>query len=144
MTHVFERLLLHCPYVNAREYLPRTLESDSVHVLPLEKNVLVRYKRGRDPLHFDDPWHVYWTPEGGSPYPEFHGDITVRAEENSRAVLELYGDYAPPFAPDQKTPDIIAGARIASSTARKLLERIAADIEERFALDEADKRREAG
>lgn len=140
MTHVFERHLLHCPYANAREYLPQTLESAAVHVIPLETNVLVRYKRGRDPLHFNDPWHVYWTAEGGSPYPEFHGDIVVRADAHSRTVLELYGDYAPPYQTDQKIPDIIAGARKASTTARALLQRIAADIEERYEIERAGSR----
>lgn len=144
MTHVFERVLLHCPYANARDYLPQTLESASVHVISLEQNVLVRYKRGRDPLHFNDPWHVYWTAEGGSPYPEFNGDILVRADERSRTVLELFGDYAPPYQTAQKAPDIITGARKASTTARALLQRIAADIEERYELELAEKRQEAG
>lgn len=138
MTHVFERLLLHCPYVHAREYLPKTLETAAAHVLSLEKKVLVRYKRGHNPLHFDDPWHVYWTAEGGSPYPEFHGDITVRADEHHLGtVLEIFGDYAPPFGSPDVPADIVSGARTASLTARALLQQIGGDIDARYELDEA-------
>lgn len=141
MTHVFERLLLHCPYADARDYLPKTLETDAAHVLPLEKRVLVRYKRGRNPLHFDDPWHVYWSAEGGSAYPEFHGDIIVRADEHHPGtVLELFGEYAPPFESAVMPADIVTGARKASITARALLERIGADIEARYKLDEVERR----
>jgi hypothetical protein len=144
MTHVFERLLLHCPYANARDYLPKTLETDDAHVLPLEKRMLVRYKRSRNPLHFEDPWHVYWSAEGGNAYPEFHGDLIVRADEHHPgAVLELFGEYAPPFESAVVPADIVTGARKASVTARALLERIGADIEARYNLDEAERWRGA-
>jgi hypothetical protein len=142
MTHVFERVVLRCPYGRAREYLPVTLETADAHVLSLEKRILVRYKRGHNPLHFDDPWHVYWTAEGGSAYPEFHGDMIVRADEHhAGAVLELFGDYAPPFDSADTPADIVAGARKASLTARALLEQVGADIEARYELEETERRR---
>jgi hypothetical protein len=142
MTHVFERVVLHCPYGRAREYLPLSLESAPAHLLSREKRILVRYKRGHNPLHFDDPWHVYWTPEGGSPYPEFHGDMIVRADEHyPGAVLELFGEYAPPFGGQDAAADIVSGARTASITARLLLEQIGADIEARYEVDETERRR---
>lgn len=160
MTHVYERIFLKCPYVRAREYLRESLEpaaeSTSPQVLPLaapltfvpgalEKNVLVRYERGRDPMHFDEPWHVFWTPEGGGPYPDFSGEITVRADESyNGAVLELHGDYAPPLGAVGKAFDMVIGAKIAASTARKLLGRIGGAMEERYRGEEAAKNAAAG
>lgn len=155
MTHIYERLFLRCPYVRAREYLREALEAavdgKSVQTLPLtaplafvpgtlEKNVLVRYERGSDPLHFDEPWNVCWTPEGGGPYPDFAGELTVRADESYRgAVLELTGDYAPPFGAVGRAFDMVIGSRIASSTAKALLQKIAASMEERYHSEEAAK-----
>lgn len=160
MTHIYERLFLKCPYVRAREYLREALEAvadgDTVQTLPLtapltfvpgtlEKNVLVRYERGRDPLHFDEPWNVYWTPEGGGPYPDFSGEMTVRADESYRgAVLELMGDYAPPFGAVGRAFDMVIGAKIASSTARSLLQQIAETMEQRYRSEEAAKDHKAG
>lgn len=155
MTHIYERLFLRCPYVRAREYLREALETaadgKSVQILPLtaplafvpgtlEKNVLVRYERGRDPLHFDEPWNVYWTPDGGGPYPDFAGELTVRADESYRgAVLELTGDYAPPFGAVGRAFDMVIGAKIASATAKTLLRQIAASMEQRYRTEEAAK-----
>ena len=154
MTHIYERLFLKCPYVRAREFLRESLEASvggNVQTLPLkarlafvpgtlEKNVLVRYERGRDPLHFDEPWNVIWTPEGGGPYPDFAGELTVRADESYRgAVLELQGDYVPPFGAVGRAFDIALGQRIASSTAQTLLRDIGDRMEQRYALEEAAK-----
>lgn len=155
MTHIYERLFLKCPYVRAREYLREALEAAAdgkgMQTLPLtaplafvpgtlEKNVLVRYERGRDPLHFDEPWNVYWTPEGGGPYPDFSGEMTVRADETYRgAVLELHGDYVPPFGAVGRAFDIVLGQKIASSTAKALLRAIADKMEQRYGLEESAK-----
>ena len=96
-----------------------------------QKRVLVRYERGCDPLHFDEPWNVFWTPEGGGPYPDFAGELTVRADENFRgAVLELTGEYVPPLD-DGRALDIVESAKITSAAAKELLARIARYIEER-------------
>ncbi len=160
MTHIYERIFLKCPYVRAREYLRESLEAAAqgkdVQSLPLtaplaflpgalEKNVLVRYERGHDPLHFDEPWKVFWTPEGGGPFPDFGGELTVRADENYRgAVLELCGEYAPPFGPVGRAFDMVLGARIASATAKELLRQIAEKMEERYRSEEAAKDQATG
>lgn len=160
MTHIYERLFLQCPYVRAREYLRDDLQAAAdgkivrslpltapMTVLPgtLEKRVLVRYERGNDPLHFDEPWNVYWTPEGGGPYPDFAGELSVRADENYRgAVLELRGEYAPPFGPVGRAFDMVVGAKIASATARALLMEIAQTMEERYHKEEAAKNQATG
>jgi hypothetical protein len=148
VTHVYERLFLKCPYVRAREYLRDDLDAVAGPLVApltfvsgaLEKNVLVRYERGRDPLHFDEPWNVYWTPEGGGPYPDFSGQLTVRAHESYRgAVLELQGDYVPPFGAVGRAFDMVVGAKIAAATARTLLQHIGISMEERYRREEAVK-----
>lgn len=155
MTHVFERHVLHCPYVRARQYLRESLEAaaadGSIHTLPLtatlsiipgalEKNVLVHYEPSVDPLHFDEPWKVRWTPENGGPYPDFSGEITIRADETyQNAVLELCGDYVPPLGLPGQVFDMAIGSRIASGTARALLQTIAGEMENRYRKEEAAK-----
>ncbi len=146
MTHVYERVFLKCPYARARAYLRDSLEPAvrdrrtqrvalhaPMHKAALHKKVLVRYEHGRDPMHFDEPWRIFWTPEGGGPYPDFGGEIIVRADETYRgAVLELRGDYAPPQGEIGKAFDMLLGAQIASATARTLLEEIGSQMEARF------------
>jgi hypothetical protein len=160
VTHIYERLFLKCPYVRAREYLHEALQAaahgKTPQTLPLtaplaaapatlEKRVLVRYERGRDPLHFDEPWNVYWTPEGGGPYPDFSGQLTVRADESYRAaILELTGDYAPPFGAFGRAFDMVVGTKIASATAKELLREIALRMEERYESEESEKNQATG
>lgn len=143
VTHIYERLFLKCPYVRAREYLREALEASAavkaVETVPTaEKNMLVRYERGRDRLHFDEPWNVYWTPEDGGPYPDFSGEISVRVDESyCGAVLEITGDYAPPFGAVGRAFDMMIGSKIASGTAQMLLRHIAEQMEERYRSEEA-------
>jgi hypothetical protein len=68
--------------------------------------------------------------------------MIVRADEHyPGAVLELFGEYAPPFGSEDASLDILSGARTASLTARALLEQIRADIEARYEVDETERRR---
>jgi hypothetical protein len=158
-TNVFERHLTDCPYARARAYLRESVEDTArkgrVTILPLtaalpfvpgalEKNVLVSYRPGQDPMRFDEPWQVHWTPEGGGPYPDFDGEITVRADESyRRAVLELRGEYKPPLGTFGQAFDLIIGSKIAARTARALLQEIARGMEERF-NDEEDLKEHVG
>jgi hypothetical protein len=152
-TTIYERQLTNCPYVRARGYLHEEIEG-SIHnagattlplkaTLPLlkgalEKDVLVSYRKGEDPLRFDEPWLVHWTPEGGGPYPDFDGELTVRADESyRRAVLELRGEYKPPLGTFGQAFDLVLGAKIAARTARALLQEIARVMEERFHGEES-------
>jgi hypothetical protein len=157
VTHIHERRFLSCPYVSAREYLRDAMQASSdgqkAHALPStapiacpegtpEKRVLVRFEPGCDPLRFDEPWNAYWTPEGGGPYPDFAGELTVRAGENFRgAILELTGEYVPPPEAMGHTLDMVTGAKIASAVAKALLEQIAQTLEERYRSEHAVKDR---
>lgn len=156
-TTIYERHLTNCPYVRARAYLNDSVEgvirNTGVARLPLkaslpllkgaiEKDVLVTYRRGVDPLRFDEPWLIHWTPEGGGPYPDFNGELTVRADESyRRAVLEIRGEYTPPLGRFGQAFDLVLGAKIASRTARALLQEIARDMERYFSQEEEFKAR---
>ncbi|MGZ3497095.1 MAG: hypothetical protein ACXWNJ_00420 [Vulcanimicrobiaceae bacterium] len=157
MTHLYQRVLLQCPYHRARLFLQKTIEEAAIggrrEVLELrlplgerdgssvEKAVFVTYGRGVDPMHFDEVWTVHWTPAGGGPFPDFDGTLTVRCDEDYVAcALELEGDYKPPLGIAGAAFDAIAGARIASSTARALLQQIGAHLQQQYEEEEARKK----
>lgn len=143
MTHVYERVPLDCPYVQAREYLRRMLEplaregspqplalAAPIGRLELPKRVLVRYARTDDPMHFDERWRVEWVPESGGPYPDFRGELRLNAGTSaSGALIELQGDFIPPSGAISRVFDMTIGARIAAATARSLLRHIGAQIQ---------------
>ena len=92
-------------------------------------------------MHLDEPWKVHWTPKDGGPYPDFDGELTVRAdEEYDTCVLELRGNYRPPGGVAGKAFDAIVGSRIASATAHELLNSIAREVQQRYERQEAAKR----
>jgi hypothetical protein len=158
MSTLFHRRYLACPYDRAR----RTLE-ESLHDLArsgrpvvqrlrvplpardgqppsLEKDVIVTYGVGHDPLHFDQPWTLHWMPSDGGPFPEFNGALTVRADEDyTTCALELRGTYEPPLGVPGAMFDTILGSRIASATAREFLKEIGMQIEARYRQEEEAK-----
>ncbi|HZZ64682.1 MAG TPA: hypothetical protein VFE17_04225 [Candidatus Baltobacteraceae bacterium] len=151
MTHVYERVPLHCPYVQAREYIREILEqavregtlqplalAAPIGRLDLPKRVLVRYARAEDPIHFDERWRVEWVPESGGPYPDFRGELRLNADSTrAGAVLELQGDFIPPSGAISRVFDMTIGARIAVATARSLLRHIGAQVRMRADRDRA-------
>lgn len=149
-TQVFESHPTRCPYHRAREYLHESLEAvakeNRITTLgltagALAKPVLVTYKHGSDAMHFDEPWLIHWTPEGGGPYPDFDGELTVRADDSYRnSLLELRGEYVPPLGAVGEVFDFALGSRIAAATARALLQQIAEHMETRYNEEEAAKK----
>lgn len=159
MSSLLQRYYLRCPYQRARTYLESSLRALATSGQPqlvslrvpinvgandsgagLEKDVIVTFGEGADPLHFDQPWTVTWTPHGGGPYPDFDGTLTVRADEDyTSSVLELRGRYEPPLGAAGAAFDAVLGSRIASATAREFLRRLAGDIEAHYRADEAAK-----
>jgi hypothetical protein len=150
MSDLNERYFLACPYNLAQQYLATSLreraQSGESGVLTLRaslagadiaKNVVVTFAAGTDPMHFDQPWRVRWTPEGGGPYPDFDGALTVRADEDyTTAILELVGEYRPPGGAFGVAFDRAVGSRIAAATAQALLEEIGTNMEMRYLSDE--------
>jgi hypothetical protein len=151
MSELLERRLVLCPYNLAQGYLAQNVGSRagapgrlaltlSLPGAELVKEVVVTYDAAVDPMHFDQPWHVHWKAESG-PYPEFDGELTVRADETYETCgLELKGSYRPPGSVVGSAFDRLVGNRIAHATAQALLERIGAELEARYAADERSKR----
>lgn len=158
MSTLFHRRYLACPYDRARRALQETLAGAAssgepqllrLHVpFPgtdgpgpgLEKDVVVTYGVGKDPLHFDEPWTLHWHPSNGGPFPDFDGTLTVRADEDyTTCALELRGTYEPPLGAPGAMFDAVLGSRVASATAREFLKEIGGRIEERYRTEERAK-----
>jgi hypothetical protein len=158
MSTLFYRRYLACPYDRARRALEETLRDLAATGRPVvqrlrvpvpgvdsaekgvEKDVVITYGVGQDPLHFDQPWTVHWTPANGGPFPEFNGTLTVRADEDyTTCALELRGAYEPPLGVPGALFDTVLGSRIASSTAREFLKEIGTRIETRYREEERAK-----
>ncbi len=107
MSDLSERFFVKCPYNLAQGYLSDDMKSRAATGTPvtitlrapigstdLTKDEDVTVGAGVDPMHFDEPWKIHWTPKAGGPYPDFDGELTVRADETySAAILELRGTY---------------------------------------------------
>ena len=155
MARLFEQRYLQCPYVRAKDYLAQSLREAAQHgheqtltlrvtmrEYDIERDVLVRYGKGADPMHFDEPWKVHWTPAQGGPFPDFDGTLTVRAGENyETAILELEGEYEPPLGAAGRVFEAAVGHRIAANTGQALLETIGEQMEARYRAEEAGKTR---
>lgn len=157
MTHLHEHRYLKCPYTRAKGYIrlafdeaakahtPRTISlqvpfagGDATGAL--HKDVIATYAEGTDPMHFDQPWKIHWTPAEGGPYPDFDGELTVRADEDyPTSILELTGSYRPPLGVPGAIFDAVLGKRIAEATARELLRTIGENMEARYRAEEAAK-----
>lgn len=146
MTNLFEKCQVHVPVERARELLAETLEgvmqgsdpaltrlSVSYPGGEVSKNVLVTYRKAIDPTRASAPWDVLWTPEGGGPFPDFDGALTIQPNADGTAMLELHGAYIPPLGAAGVVFDAVLGSKIASATAQTLLAQIAREIEERAA-----------
>lgn len=160
MSTLFHRRYLACPYDRARRALEDTLEDLAISGEPqllrlrvpfpgddgsgraLEKDVVVTYGVGEDPLHFDQPWTVHWHPSNGGPFPDFGGTLTVRADEDyTTSALELRGSYEPPLGAPGALFDAVLGSRVASATAREFLKEVGTRIEARYRQEEKAKAR---
>ena len=153
MSQLLESRVVRCPYHLAQRYLADDVAErmagagESVLTLgvtfpgiELTKHVFVRFERGTDPMHFDEPWTIHWKPKAG-PYPEFDGELTVRADETyETALLELRGAYRPPGGAAGAAFDWAAGSHIARATALALLARIGDAMEARYQRDERAKK----
>jgi len=150
MSDLLERRIVRCPYNLAQRYLAHIVEARAGASAPLTltlalpgaelvKEVDVTYDAAVDPMHFDEPWHLHWKPRAG-PYPEFDGELTVRADETyASSRLELKGTYRPPGGALGAAFDRAVGNRIAAATAHALLERIGGELEARYVADEKTK-----
>jgi hypothetical protein len=148
MSKLYQSTPLACPYNRARDLLAETLEplakSGQPWVLNLRaplvgegldlaKEVVVTVGTATDPLHFDQIWSIHWHPVEGGAYPDFQGTITIRADQTYKtSLLELQGEYEPPFGAVGAAFDAVLGARVASATARELLRSFGSKIESAY------------
>lgn len=153
MSELLEAHIVRCPYHLAQRYLADSVSSrakSGEHSLltltapgpgvELAKGVIASFGSALDPMHFDQPWRIHWKPQSGL-YPEFEGELTVRADETyETSRLELRGSYRPPGGIAGAAFDLVAGGRIASATAQALLRRIGDEMEARYQHDEQAKR----
>ena len=127
MTHIFERVLVKCPYAAARRYV----HEDAVHAVPPLPPYTLELERAEDELRFDERLRVEWTPKDGALLPHFLGELVLRAlPEMDEAVLELSGDYVPPLGVTGRAFDLFIGQKVATATAKSVLRKMAQDIEE--------------
>lgn len=150
-TRLMEIVYVACPYNIAQKYLAADVDDHvqkpriitlrvPIADLNLSKNVVVTFAPGVDPMHMEQPWRVHWTPEAGGPFPDFDGELTVRADEDwNTSILELQGTYVPPGGPLGYAFDRVAGKQIAALTAQSLLENIAHEFELRYREQENKK-----
>ncbi len=111
----------------------------SVPGLELVKDVTVTFGPSPTRCTLTSHGSIHWKPQAG-PYPEFDGELTVRADETYKsALLELTGSYRPPGGALGAAFDWAAGSRIARATARALLARIGDEMESRYKADEKAK-----
>ena len=139
MTNIAARHFVPCPYGLAKQCLVSELFPTYggrlewvLHVAPptpkgidLSKDIDVNVSQAIDPMHFDEPWNVTWTPHGGGLFPTFSGTLTVRADEDwNVSAIELKGTYEPPLGAAGKAFDMLLGSRLATATAKALLAQI--------------------
>jgi hypothetical protein len=161
MSTLSVRHFTRCPYSRARRSLERSLaalaDNGQGHAMTLsvplgkdetagalQKDVIVSYARSADPQHFDQPWTIRWKPTPGGVYPDFDGELTVRAADtHSDCFLELEGTYTPPLGPIGSAFDAAIGHRIAMATGAQLLATIGDAMEQQYQREEAAKPRES-
>ena len=78
----------------------------------------------------DDKKHLAlsWDPEDQT-VPRFNGTLSSSAGEPGKTILTLDGTYTPPLGVAGKAFDLIVGRKIATATARALLEDIKKFVE---------------
>lgn len=127
MTHIFERVLVRCPYTVARRYV----HEDAVHAIPPVPPYTLHLEHAEDQLRFDERLRVEWEPKEGAPLPHFLGELVLRAlPEMHESMLELSGDYIPPLGAPGRAFDLFIGQKLAMATAKSVLHKMAHDIEE--------------
>jgi hypothetical protein len=150
MTSIRERLYVNCPFGKAPSFLSyyldrlaRTTQPEG-SILRLEVPLaLFGIPSGlnvkRDVVATFSPPEssfglqrtaVAWAPEGGGPFPTFHGYLSVEQDERyGTSSLLLEGEYEPPLGTIGKAFDAAIGRRIALATAHELLHALRRKIE---------------
>lgn len=88
----------------------------------ISRLVRVDVQLGKDENALNEVIAVSWRPEGTAMLPRFEGKLTVwGGDDPSSTVLELSGQYLPPFGIAGQVFDEAIGRQIAHSTAAEFL-----------------------
>ena len=143
MTSIQERVYVSCPFGKAPSYLNYYLDelakssgTDGAVLrlsvplaefgipsnLSVFRDVVAAFEPPDEKVYGLARTPVRWKPEGGGPFPDFSGVITVEQDERyGSCALVLEGSYKPPLGTVGEVFDAAMGRRIAKRTARELL-----------------------
>jgi hypothetical protein len=156
MSHISERLVVHCPDRDASGHLAAfvakhraddgttritlrlPLRLFSEHRSLVERRVIATLyplNSSRDP---HPTYSVTWSPAGGGPFPEFAGALAVEKTPSDDSFgLIVSGYYEPPLGMVGALFDAALGRKIAHLSARDLLRSIGDHVENSVAHNEA-------
>lgn len=143
MTHIYEATTVACPYDQVPRYLREYLQKRVNDRTGLE----LRVPFGGSYLAHDVTfvtWErpelagysrigVGWSPRHGAPYPRFTGTIGAEDDGDGFCRLDVSGTYQPPLGLAGQAFDAALGHRVAEATARDLLGRLKALLEQAYA-----------
>ena len=158
MTSIQERVYVSCPFGKAPSYLNYYLDELakssgaagavlrlSVPLaefgipsnLSVSRDVVAQFEPPDEKVYGLARTPVRWKPEGGGPFPDFSGVITVEQDERyGSCALVLEGSYEPPLGAVGEVFDAAMGRRIAKRTARELLRMLHKRLEEDWSSDQ--------
>jgi hypothetical protein len=151
MTSIVEKELVHAPLASADRLLQAFF---AAHPAPdgagarivlrageTAQPAIVGLERVHRPEDMTPRYAIHWEAEGGGPYPDFDGELSVDADEDYNTFwFVLNGTYEPPGGVAGQLFDAAIGRRIAEATARGLLSEMRVETETLFAAQERTKR----
>ena len=106
----------------------------------LAHDVVASFRRHKGPNE-TIVFEVHWESADGGPFPVFDGQLTVAQDETYESCrLVIEGAYTPPGKVAGAAFDAVLGSRIASATAKELLERMQSFLQVSFEETELTKR----
>jgi hypothetical protein len=151
MTRIRESAAVQYPAVQLQRLLDKYMDerrrADGSICLPLrvglhkgrrdglfvDHDIVMRFRRGRDPQNLNDTFYVDWIPAGDGPYPTFTGFMNVYSEKDPRfSRLEIDGTYVPPGGFLGRVFDAAVGSRVARASIVDFVDRVAAEIAPAF------------
>jgi hypothetical protein len=144
MTKIANRTLVHAPLASAKSLIEAVFSAhtpagadDARFILRAGENkhpAVVQVANARQVGDMTPRYAIHWSAESGGPYPVFEGQLIVEADEVYECFwLAMAGGYVPPGGAVGALFDIVAGRRIADSTAQAFLEELRRQIEFTFA-----------
>jgi hypothetical protein len=145
MTKVREKRFVACPFSAAVEFAERAANRHRDLYLtpgpPLGERVsfaVAATEDSSDETRKHDALLIAWRPQTRGLFPDFRGVLTVRPQR-AGVVLQIDGEYEPPFGLPGKIFDFIIGRAIAHRTMRNLLDYIAQSIQREYEAEKVQR-----